>query len=108
MAIATATGTGRRDHAIAVSGTRPVVAAIREGDAVLAEDGFLGRVDRLLRSERRVPAYLVVRTRRTLRRRYPVVPVSLVADVNSRRRRVELHGTCETIGRLSETLPLVL
>lgn len=89
------------------SGPAPTVAAIREGDAVMAEDGVLGRVDRLLRSDAQTPAYLVVCAGRTLRRRYPVVPVSLVTGVDPRRRLVELRGRCETIGRLSETLPLV-
>lgn len=85
----------------------PAVAAIHEGDAVVAEDGVLGRVDRLVRSDAPAPAYLVVRAGRALRRRYPVVPVSLVTDVDSRRRLVRLRGRCETLGRLPETLPLV-
>lgn len=104
--MATATTVPARDHANSVH--RPAVAAIREGDAVMAEDGVLGRVERLLRSEGRVPAYLVVRTGRTLLRRYPVVPASLVTGVDSGRRTVELRGRRETIGRLPETLPLLL
>jgi hypothetical protein len=102
----TATVALRLDQAIPA---RPAsVAEISEGDAVMAEDGDLGWVDRLVRSEDHTPAYLVVRAGRTLRRRYPVVPVSLVSGVDSRRRLVRLHGRCETIGRLPETLPLVL
>jgi hypothetical protein len=86
----------------------PALAAIREGDSVMAEDGVLGRVDRLLGYEARAPAYLVVCAGRLLRRRYPVVPVSLVTAVDPRRRLVELRGRCETIGRLPEALPLLL
>jgi hypothetical protein len=82
-------------------------AAIHEGDVVVAEDGVFGRVDLLVRSDAPAPAYLVVRAGRALRRRYPVVPVSLVTDVDSRRRLVRLRGQCETLGRLPETLPLV-
>lgn len=106
VAMGTATATRRRDKAI--TGHRPSVAAIREGDAVVAEDGVLGRVDRLVRSEAHTPVYLVVRAGRMLRRRYPVVPVSLVTGVDSRRRLVRLHGRCKTISRLPEALPLVL
>ena len=86
----------------------PAVASIREDDAVVAEDGVLGCVDRLVHTEARTPAYLVVRAGRTLRRRYPVIPVSLVTGVDSRRRLVMLRGRCEAISRLPETLPLVL
>lgn len=85
-----------------------LLTGIHEGDAVAAEDGILGHVDRLVRSDARTPAYLVVRAGRALRRRYPVVPVSLVTGVDSRRRLVELRGSRETIARLPETLPLVL
>ena len=90
------------------SGPSSAVAAIREGDAVIVEDGVLGRIERLVRSEAGVPVYLVVRIGRTLRHRYPVVPVALITGVDSRRRRVAVRGRCETIGRLPETLPLVL
>lgn len=102
------TATVTRRHGRGFTGHRPSVAAIREGDAVVAEDGVLGRVDRLVRSEAHTPAYLIVRAGRTLRRKYPVVPVSLVSGVDSRRRLVRLRGRCETIGQLPETLPLVL
>lgn len=89
------------------SGPYPAVAAIREGDAVVAEDGVLGRVDRLLGSDARTPVYLVVCAGRALRRRYPVVHVSLITEVDSRRRLVQLRGRRETIGRLPEALPFV-
>jgi hypothetical protein len=99
--------------AIAAATPQPVTpiggrgAAIREGDAVTAEDGVVGRVDRLIGSEDESVVYLVVRTRRALRHRYPVVPAAVVTDVDRRRRVVRLRGRCKTIGRLPETLPLV-
>jgi len=102
----TATVAPRLDEAI--SARRPRVAEIREGDVVAAEDGILGRVERLVRSDDHVPVYLVVCVGRTLRRSYPVVPVSLVMAVDPRRRLLKLRGRCEAIGRLPETLPLVL
>jgi len=101
-----ATVTRRLEHVTFARGLD--VAAIREGDAVVAEDGVLGRVEQLVPPEAHSPAYFVVRVGRMLRRRYPVVPVSLVASVDSRRRLVNLRGRRETIDRLPETLPLVL
>lgn len=95
----------RRERAI--PSCPPALARIHEGDSVVAEDGPLGRVDGLVRSEADVPLYLIVRVGR-LRRRYPVVPASLVAAVDSRRRLVELGGQRATIARLPETLPSVL
>jgi hypothetical protein len=97
----------RREHASARPGG-PAVATIREGDAVVAEDGVLGRVDRLVGSDTRAHGFLVVRAGRAFSRRYPVVPIALVTNVDSRRRLVRLRGRCEALGRLPETLPLVL
>jgi hypothetical protein len=74
----------------------------------MAEDGALGRVEGLVRSEGLTPMYLIVRAGRTLRRRYPVVPVSLVSQVDPRRRLVELRGRRDAIRRLPETVPFVL
>jgi hypothetical protein len=92
----------------ATFGHRPAAASITEGDAVVADDGVLGRVERLLSLEARAPVYLVVRIGRGLRRRYPIVPVSLVEGVDTRRRLVRLRGKRKSIGRMPETLPLVL
>jgi hypothetical protein len=84
------------------------VAAIREGDTVVAEDGVLGQIDGLVGPDACEHAYLVVRAGRALVRRYPVVPVALVTGVDSRRRLVRLRGRCEALRRLPETLPIVL
>lgn len=104
MSAATATAVDKATPAHGDS----AVDAIRTGDAVMAEDGPLGRVEWLVASEARTPAYLVVRAGRMLRRRYPVVPVSYITGVDSRRGLVELRGRCDAIRRLPETLPLAL
>jgi hypothetical protein len=80
----------------------------RIGDTVVAQDGPIGRVERVVRTEARVPAYVVVVVRTLLGRRYPVVPWSLVADVDRSQARVKVRGRCGTIGGLPETLPLVV
>ena len=80
----------------------------RVGDTVLAQDGTLGRIDRIIRSETSMPAYVVVAVRRLVGRRYPVIPWSLVTAVDRSRRRVYLEGRGRSLARLSETLPIVL
>lgn len=91
-----------------ISRRRPTVAEIRVGDTVVAQDGVLGCVDRVVRSEASTPVYLVVTVGRILRRKYPVVPLSLITGVDRSRRLVRIRGRCGTIRRLPETLPLVL
>ena len=78
------------------------------GDTVVADDGTLGHVDRVIRAESQAPAYLVVAAGRRLRRRYPVVPSTLVTGVDRARRRVRVRGVRRSIGRLSEQLPIVV
>lgn len=80
----------------------------RVGDTVLAQDGTLGSVDEIIRSESSVPVYLVVAVGRSLRRKYPIVPCSLVTGIDRSRRRIHLAGRRARLGRLPETLPLVL
>jgi hypothetical protein len=80
----------------------------RVGDTVLAQDGDLGQIERIIRSETSKPIYVVVAARRVVWRRYPVVPWSLVTGVDRSRRRVHVRGRRGTIRRLSETLPLVV
>jgi hypothetical protein len=81
---------------------------IREGDTVVADDGILGQVEHVARSEAEEPVYLVVRVGRLLRRRYPVVPIAVVTRVDSGRRIVEVRGHRDDVRRLPEALPLVL
>ena len=87
--------------------THPIPEA-RAGDTVLAQDGALGKIERVIRSETSMPVYVVVAVRSLVRRRYPVVPWSLVTAVDRSRRSVHVRGRCGTISRLSETLPLVV
>lgn len=83
-------------------------AEARVGDTVLAQDGDLGQIERIIRSETSKPVYVVVAVRRLVGRRYPVIPWSLVTGVDRSRRRVHVRGRRGTISRLSETLPLVV
>jgi len=80
----------------------------RVGDTVVAQDGRLGRIDRIVRSETSAPVYLVVAVRRLARRRYPVVPWSLVTAVDRSCQHVHIRGRRGSLGRLPETLPIVL
>jgi hypothetical protein len=79
----------------------------RVGDTVLAEDGVLGRVDRIIRYETEDPVYLVVSSRSRMRRRYPVIPSAFVAGIDRSQRRVYMRGLRARLERLSESLPLV-
>jgi len=78
----------------------------RVGDAVLAEDGEVGRVATIVRSERKVPLYIVIATGRFLRRRHPVLPCSLVEGVDRAQRRVYVSGRRARLCRLSESVPI--
>jgi hypothetical protein len=88
----------------AEAGAEPIVV----GDTVVAHDGSVGRVERILRSENARPQFLVVSVRDRLRRRHPVVPSSLVGRVDRRRDVVHVHGDRSSIRGLSEALPLVM
>ena len=79
----------------------------RVGDTVLAEDGVLGRVDRIIRSETEDPVYLVVASRSRMRRRYPVIPSALVAGIDRSQQRVYMRGLRTRLERLPESLQLV-
>jgi len=80
----------------------------RVGDTVVAQDGCLGRIDSIIRSETSAPVYLVVAVRRLARRRYPVVSWSLVTAIDRSRQHVHVRGRRVLLGRLPETLPIVL
>lgn len=87
----------QRDHA----------SAAREGDDVIAQDGSLGRIERIVRADPHGAVYLVVAVGRILGRRYPVVSGALVTTVDRSRRHVHVRGRRESLERLSETLPVV-
>ena len=74
----------------------------------MAQDGTLGEVESVIRTETRAPVYVVVEVRKFVGRRYPVVPWSLVTAVDRGRRRVQVQGRRRAISRLPETLPLVV
>jgi hypothetical protein len=79
------------------------------GFDVLASDGPVGTVERVLLPPGRLdPDYLVVRTGRRLRRRFPVVTASFVRDVDARRRVVYVSGWASEIASLPEELPLAV
>jgi hypothetical protein len=80
----------------------------REGDHVVAQDGHLGRVDRILRSESAGPIYLVVAVGALGRRRYPILHHALVSDVDASDRTIYVRGHRRSLERLPETPPLVI
>jgi hypothetical protein len=84
------------------------VTGVRVGDTVVADDGVVGSVDGVVSSEARTPVYVIVSVGRVLRRKYPVVPCSLVTAVDRPRRLVRIRGRRDAIRRMPETLPLVL
>jgi len=88
------------EHADHLSGAR-------EGDDVVAQDGSLGRIERIVRTDPNGAVYLVVAVGRMVRRRYPVVSGALVTTVDRSCRRVHVRGRRERLERLPETLPLV-
>jgi hypothetical protein len=80
----------------------------REGDRVVAQDGDLGRVDRILRSESADPVYLVVAVGAVGRRRYPIVHCALVTCVDRSDRRIYVRGRRRSLERLPESPPLLI
>lgn len=84
----------------------PWVACI--GDVVVAQDGTLGAVDRIIADEASTPAYLVVAVGPRLRRTYPIVPCTLVTGIDRARQRIHIRGRRRSLGRLPESIPLVL
>jgi hypothetical protein len=99
---------GRRPDTASGADETPQIDEPRVGDTVVAQDGPLGEIERVIRTETRAPVYVVVAVRKLIGRRYPVVPWPLVTGVDRGRRRVQVHGRRHAISRLSETLPLVV
>jgi hypothetical protein len=76
------------------------------GDRVLARDGEVGRIDRVVRSETCDPLYIVVAVGRRFGRRYPIAPWSLVTHVDRARQLIHVRGCRRSVERLPETLPI--
>jgi hypothetical protein len=107
--------TGRTSIRAAVNRVhmRPAHSAVtlREGDRVVAEDGELGLVERVLRAESgdRFGSFVFVVAVCALgRRRYPILDGALVASVDRGRGRVLVRGRRRALARLSESPPLVI
>lgn len=75
------------------------------GDEVVAVDGSVGQISGILETERAVPRYMVVATRR-FRRRYPVISCGLVTHTAGG--VVRVRGERRALARLGESLPLVV
>ncbi|HET9437819.1 MAG TPA: hypothetical protein VFU99_05035 [Gaiellaceae bacterium] len=82
------------------------LAEARVGDAVVADDGELGRVETVVRSESRVPLYLIIETGSFVRRRHPVVSCCLVRAVDRANRRVHIRGRRSRLRQLPESAPI--
>jgi hypothetical protein len=82
--------------------------AVRKGDQVVAQDGALGQVDRIVRSDAGGPIYFVVSVGPMLRRRYPVLHRTLVTGVDRRRGKLYVRGHRRSLERLYESTPLVI
>jgi hypothetical protein len=83
-------------------------AAPREGDRVVAQDGDLGSVDRVLRSEAARAIYLVVAVGGVGHRRYPVLHCALVESVDRAEGTVYVRGRRRSLQRLPESPPIVI
>lgn len=80
---------------------------VAPGDVVVACDGRVGRIVRVLRTEVGVPRHVIVSAGRILPR-YPVLSCELITRVDPVERTVHVRGRRRTIRRLQETLPFVL
>jgi hypothetical protein len=80
----------------------------REGDRVVAQDGDLGHVDRILRSEAAAPIYLVVAVRAVGHRRYPILHCALITSIDCSKRRIYVRGRRRSLERLPESPPIVI
>jgi hypothetical protein len=100
------------DDRFSPAGARPLSsshhATILPGDTVVADDGAVGEVEQVLRSETAEPMFVVVSVRKRLRRRHPVIPFSLLGRVDNNREIVRVRGPRDAIKDLSEALPLLV
>lgn len=79
------------------------------GFLALAADGQLGEIETpLFPPDWREPDYLIVRATipANQRPRRPVIPVSMVEDVDDAQRTVYLRGTVKELVHMPEALPL--
>jgi hypothetical protein len=80
-----------------------------EGYRVLAADGFVGEVERpLFPPDGKEPDYLVVRVRRRVWGRVPVVSTALVFAIDPARGLIWVRGDRERVAGLPEHLPLAI
>ncbi len=78
------------------------------GYVVAASDGLLGEVETpVFPPDSPEPDYLVVRVGAAGQSRLPVIPTSLIQEVNPERRLVRVRGTREELAQLPENLPVV-
>jgi hypothetical protein len=90
-----------------MDGTAEIHAA-REGDHVVARDGVLGQVDRIVRSDAEGPVYFVVSVGPRVRRRYPILHRTLVTGVDRSSGKMYVRGHRRSLERLSERPPLII
>jgi hypothetical protein len=80
-----------------------------EGCQVLAEDGLVGEVERpLFPPDGNEPDYLVVRVRKRVWGRVPVISTALVVAIDAARGLIWVRGDRERIAGLPEHLPLAI
>jgi hypothetical protein len=80
-----------------------------EGYEVLAEDGVVGAVEQaLFPPGANEPDYLVVRVRRRMWGRVPVISTALVFAIDPARRLLWVRGDRERIAQLPEHLPVAI
>jgi hypothetical protein len=100
------------DDRFTPAGARPLKSShhvtILPGDTVVADDGTVGEVEQILRSETSDPLFVVVSVRKRLRRRHPVIPCSLLGTVDDDRETVRVRGPRDAIKGLPEALPLLV
>jgi hypothetical protein len=86
-----------------------LAAAVCSGFDVIASDGVVGRVERLLFPvDETTPDFLVIRVGSRLRPRHPVLPAALVDRIDVVERRILVSRTSAEISSLPEHLPVAI